>query len=372
MHEKLKFSFGHIIAFLALLAVGYVIFMSVTYYTKGSYLLAGAVALGIMALMLLLLFRLQLLKGVNSNFEKKIVHERITLVLFTLVCIASFVVFSHFWTVESKKDEVAGKFNQAMVVSQQLFDDYDIYATNRIESYSQLLADSQTPAANNNAKNSNKAKNSTVTASQKADSLTRSLLVKGLELQLRPQQYKDLQFKAEKWIDKAQSNFSIWNVFLLSNIDNIGASMNNWNEMMGELSTHKMNAEHDTVFLFNRSEVIAQSVQELELIKEICAQTSFPTKKAWLAGLVFLLLYLPRIIQARSSRSIIVNVWGKRKRIGGQDIKTDTNASKTKDRSGTLNDNEQQAKPTKKRAGQLDDNNGNSSQSKRGGISLDV
>lgn len=371
MHEKLKFSFGHIIAFLALMALGYVIFMSVTYYTKGSYLLAGAVTLGIMALMLLLLFRLQLLKGVNSNFEKKIVHERITLVLFTLVCIASFVVFSHFWTVESKKDEVAGKFNQAMVVSQQLFDDYDIYVTNRIESYSLLLTDNQTPVANNNnAKHSNKAKNKVVATSQKADSLTRSLLVKGLELQLRPQQYKDLQYKAEKWINKAQSNFSIWNVFLLGNINNIGASMNNWNEMMGELSTHKMNAEHDTVLTFNHNEVVVQSVQELELIKEICVQTSSPKKKAWLAGLVFLLLYLPWIIQARSPKSM-VNIC-KRKIPGGLKLDKETQDIKPKKRGGTLNDNYQQVKPKTKKGSQLDDNNGNSSQSKRGGISLDI
>ncbi|MBP5547859.1 MAG: hypothetical protein J6X58_03070 [Bacteroidales bacterium] len=349
MHEKLKFSFGHIIAFLALLAIGYVIFMSVTYYTRGNYIIGGAIALPIMVVLLLLLFRLQLLKAVNVNFEKKIIHERITLVLFIIACCASFVVFTHFWTVKINEDEIHSRFDFAMNTSEQLFADYEHYVNNRKSIYS-----------------------STLESEENSDSLSNIVLRKGLELQLTPPRYKNLYDEATKWLTKSKKNFSVWNVFLIGNIDNICSSMESWSEMMTRLSQHKMNAESLSVQPFVKKTEIDAATEKLKETISIYSTTGFPQPMAWVSGLTFLLLFLPWLIQKRSPRSM-VTIWGKRKIKTSQQRRTqqlDTNERIAVERhANTLNDDNRHIASVH-RAQNL--NTGNSVQTGHRAMTLDI
>ena len=285
MHEKLKFSFGHVLAFLALLFIGYIIFTGVTYFTKGSYVIGGIVAGGIMAVLLLMLFRLQMLKATNQKIEKRIVHERVLVVFFILFCGLSFVAYSHFWTVKSKENQVVGYFNQSIQTSRQLFADYQTYSAERMAAYSPDSVDEQTA----------------------------QVLKEGLRLQLTPQEYTQLRGDVGSWLDKSEQSISIWNVFLAGNIDAICRSMRSWQSTLNDLTVHRMNDESSEVTPFNREKEINASVNNLLLTKQIYSTFEFPKPLAWVTGILcFAMLFLPWLIQRRSPKSL-VTLWGKRK-----------------------------------------------------------
>ena len=290
MYDKLKFSFGHIIAFLALLGITYINFTSVAYYTKGRYLVAGIVAIGIMFLLLFLLLRLQLLKGADERFERKIKHERASLVLLTLACIASFVVFSHFWTVKSREDSIKTSFVQATQTSRQLINNYEKYSNDRIDRYSTIV-------------------DSVYSGS---DSITRNVLKKGLQLQLFHPQYQTLKADISHWLDKTDSSFSVWNVFLIGNIENVTFGMLSWNSMMENMSHHNMNDEPSNQAHFSNQSELDASINKLNEVRRFYSSTSFPMPLAWISGLSFLLLYLPWLIQKRNNKSMVWII-GKRK-----------------------------------------------------------
>ena len=77
MNRKLRFSWGHIVAFLALIFIAYVVFMGATYYTVGNYY-AGLITMGCSVILIVLtILGAQVLKGVGKKFHRSIVWERI-------------------------------------------------------------------------------------------------------------------------------------------------------------------------------------------------------------------------------------------------------------------------------------------------------
>jgi hypothetical protein len=305
MHEKLKFSFGHIIAFVALIFWGYVTFCGVTYYTGGNYLIGASVSIGIALILLLLLFRLQLLKSVNEKFEKYIIHERITLIIFSLACCVSFLPFSHFWTVKSHDEEILEKFEESLQKGRQLFVDYDNYSMKRINAL-EVGVDNVDMYGTDD------------------ELVSYYAMLKGIRLQLLPEKYKNLKTEALEWITQSEKAISIWNVFLMGNVNVINNSLHDWHNEMSDMSTHITDIEHKYIgkgadsisttlpSTFDCTEIVRLSINNLDAVVPLYTTAGFPTVMAWLTGIiVFFMLYLPWIIQARSPKSM-VTLWGKR------------------------------------------------------------
>ena len=77
MNEKLQFSWGHIIAFLALIAVSYISFVGFTYLTNGNFTFA-LVGMGITDIVFILFFiGAQQMKASGVKMKSKIIWERI-------------------------------------------------------------------------------------------------------------------------------------------------------------------------------------------------------------------------------------------------------------------------------------------------------
>ena len=258
-------------------------------------MIGGIVAISTMLLLLILLFRLQLLKAANQNINKMVVHERVLLVVFTLVCGLSFVVYSHFWTVKSKEDQITGDFAQSMQTSRQLFNDYETYAAERMKAY----------------------------CPETEDARSSEILKEGLRLQLLPPQYSELKSDVGKWLDKSEQSINIWNVFLAGDINAICNSMLSWHYTLNNLTLHTMNDELPEVKPFSREEQINNSVAQMMHAKSLYTTMGFPRPIAWITGLLcFAMLYLPWLIQRRSPKSM-VTIWGKKK-IQYDSSRTDT------------------------------------------------
>ena len=133
MNRKLRFSWGHIVAFLALIFIAYVVFMGATYYTVGNYC-AGLFTMGCCVLLIVLtVLGAQVLKGVDKKFHRSIIWERILVACSPFIIIIVGVPFSHFWTVQSSEDEIIQQFDKSIKASLGIFSDYDSYSDSRIE-----------------------------------------------------------------------------------------------------------------------------------------------------------------------------------------------------------------------------------------------
>lgn len=290
MHEKLKFSFGHIIAFVVLIFWGYVTFVGVTYYEGGNYLHGGIVAAGISILLLLLLFRLQLLKSVNQQFEKYIKHERAALLVFTLVCCVAFVPYSHFWTVKSHEDDILNSFEQSLQISRKLFSEYDLYSTERI-AFVEGKTDSLDLYSDDDV------------------FIRHHAMLRGLRLQLQPEKFVNLERESLEWVEQSEKTISIWNVFLMGNIDVISNSLRMWHGVMNELSEYVTDEERKytgSVQHYDRLNLVNESSAALNSVIPLYTTAEFPKPMAWITGFIAIfLLYLPWIIQRRSPKSLV-------------------------------------------------------------------
>ena len=99
INETLKFSWGHIIAFIALIFISYVSFMGITYLTDGDFLYAGLGVLIINLVLIIFFIIPQILKGTDEKFSRKIIFERILFFSAPVFFIAVMVPYAHFWTV---------------------------------------------------------------------------------------------------------------------------------------------------------------------------------------------------------------------------------------------------------------------------------
>ena len=72
MGERLKFSFGHVVAFISLMFIGYVTFMGAIYFSKADFEWALVAVLVEMFGLFSLLMLLQKMKTVKHNFKRNI------------------------------------------------------------------------------------------------------------------------------------------------------------------------------------------------------------------------------------------------------------------------------------------------------------
>ena len=100
-NKTLKFSWGHIIAFVAIIFLSYVMYMG-AFYSNGGDFMQAAIVVAVLDFFLLLTFiGAQVLKGSDTHFQRSLVIERILIVLCPFAFVAAMVSYNHFWNVLS-------------------------------------------------------------------------------------------------------------------------------------------------------------------------------------------------------------------------------------------------------------------------------
>ena len=139
LNRRLKFSWSHIIAFVALIAVSYFTFMGAAYYTGGNFIVA-ATALAIVDFVLILVFiGAQQLKGSGVKMRRKIIWERILVISSPFIFFAAMTFGMYFWNIHGSQHGIIGEFNSALSNAGGMFNDYENYADRRIEQYESRL-----------------------------------------------------------------------------------------------------------------------------------------------------------------------------------------------------------------------------------------
>ena len=210
------------------------------------------------------------------------------------------IPYNHYWNVYSERSHIEEMFSTSIEKSKTMFTDYNSYANNRINNYSQHLK----TIMDNKSTNPIQYKNAGFSGD--SDALQIENYIHTLQLQLLSQNTDSLQTLALKWIESANQGASVWNAFLIGNIDKISDAIKSWNSTLIQVSEFKMSNEPDNIQPFSSEQnSYNQAIQGLQDLKNIYRNTqgvAFNT--IWSGILLFFMLLFPYFLQKRNTRAI--------------------------------------------------------------------
>lgn len=300
-----KFSWGHIVAFVALIFMSYVMYMGAFYSNGGNFLKAAAVVVGIDVLILGVFIGAQLFKGTDGKFDRCIILERILICLCPAVFVLAMMSYNHFWGVYSQRQEIETRFNEAIAQSGSMFDEYDKYVEERLGNYQERL-------------------NRLRSAGVITDSQQRNYYLT-LQLQLRNKDQQQMEEKALKWIGKANTGASVWNAFLIGNLNQIRSAVKGWEETLDQYSRPVLSNEtsesevapgpdpapkertgqQQEVLSFSQVRS-AKGLREnlfVELQKRYSEGKGLQVNTIWTGLILFAMLLFPYMLQKRNTRA---------------------------------------------------------------------
>ena len=280
INEKLKFSWGHIIAFVAMIVISYFSFLGLTYLTDGNFIFTGIGVVIVDVIIAAAFIGAQVLKGTDHKFKKRVVIERTLVALAPLVLIAMMYPACHFWKVYEHRTQIEDKFYSSVTSIKDMFSSYEAYAEERCNSYAQTV---------------NRGRGT---------KLNKQDRILALSLQLKDENYTNLRDEAIGWIEKAEGA-TVWNVFLIANIKTIKKAIVTWNEQLVSFSEKRMSNEPETVSNFDSdSASLNQIISNLDGIKNEYSIKGAPTLNAIIMLLLcYLFLMIPYVIQQRNTKS---------------------------------------------------------------------
>lgn len=303
MNEQLKFSWGHIIAFLALIVLSYITFVGVTYMTDGDFIKASITMVVIDIVLFVFFIGAQMMKATTKKFAKRIWVERIFIFGSPIVFLLCMLPFFHFGTVQSQDKEIVGHFTDAITASKQMFSDYDSYSKERIANYEHML---------DRVIKNQRIQPKIFTScgfTKGSEQIQKGNMVKALRLQLISENYDSLKTEATKWIESSSNGASTWNVFLLGNTKEIKKAIHELNIQLADFSSHKMNNEefngYNQVNTFSEVSGSLASVDAgLDGLTGKFTGTGFPPIGSILGSIVlYFALLFPYFLQDRHTKS---------------------------------------------------------------------
>lgn len=282
MGDRLTFSFGHIIAFVSLMFIGYVTFMSAIYFTGADFGIALICVLLEMLVFGGMLMLIQKMKTVQNKFKRNIWIERLLLLVFVVMSYVAYWGFAKFWSVQAQEELVSSRFVAATEVADTLFNRYDEYCNIRQTCYSKNMQ------------------------SMYLGIPDRGLIVEindtALAIKLRPESYYVLRKEANKWILRSSQGVSVWNVFMLGNARKLRSALLAWHASLQKLAGGTLKDETYTLNFDEEAacyKIINTRIDQLEEVFH--AEDLSPI--SFIAIPLFLLLLLPYFIQIRYYRS---------------------------------------------------------------------
>lgn len=334
MYRNLKFSWAHILLFLAIIFIGYVTYVGLTYKLDKGLTEPLWYTIGIVILQTFWFFGVQQLKGVDNNFKfsRCILWERILLFSSPIVFILCLEPFNHAWNVASHRDEIEVKFREAITSSTNMFDEYTKYSSKRIANYHNFLQRVK------DCKDIQPSVYQRIGFDGKNDERKINSEVATLKRQLT-ENYDSLQTEAASWINRADQNASVWNVFLVGNIKEIKNAITDWNKQLHDFSSVILSTENNNngnkVLPFDYdSNEINSTLNNLDSLSDIYTADDELSYTAILLGFIlYLMMILPYFVQKPNGVSTYT-LFGRR--WVGNDINQSKNHSTKKPEIGPI------------------------------------
>jgi hypothetical protein len=302
-NETLKFSWGHIIAFVALIFISYVTYMGDFYSNGGNFKLSAIKVFAIDIAIILTFIGAQIYKGTDERFDRSIVIERILICFCPIAFLWAMIPYNHFWSVFAERGLIEPKFTSAIEKSRQMFVDYDQYSKERIATYSDYL----TSLISNKETNRDAYLKAGFGTSN--DELVKGNYETTLKLQLLSQNTDSLRNLALDWINDANQGASVWNAFLVGNLNMISDAIEGWNQKLYEVSIPVLsNERNDSIYTVKpfdqeRSSFKAANA-ELISLRNLFKNSNGINLNTIITGIMlFLMLLFPYFLQKRNTRA---------------------------------------------------------------------
>lgn len=283
MNTKAKFSWGHIIAFVALILISYGTFMGAAYSANGRLWIAGVFVVVIDILLLFFSLTPQFLKGVSKKDAPRMrpiedILFYVSPVVFVVALMLPFSPFAHFTNVLQHKKSVETNFNTAITSADKIFEDYKSYADARIEAH-----------------------NATFSDTTHFDKLAVKSYQDALQLLLVPNSYEQLRKDAQEWMETSCKDATIWNVFTVGNINEIESAVNGWHDFLAHCSQKSLSTESNPKSFDTDNTAMQNSTASISEIKNVFKDRSFSIIAIFACILFYAMMMLPYFLQERDS-----------------------------------------------------------------------
>ena len=98
-HRQKVSALGHVVALVAILFLCYISFVGMVYMMGGSMVTSAMIASAMAVVLFILVVSAQKLKATSSMFGMKVKAERMVVLLLLLACGATWLPFSHFFSI---------------------------------------------------------------------------------------------------------------------------------------------------------------------------------------------------------------------------------------------------------------------------------
>ncbi len=139
MNNKSTFPLGIVILIILCLIFAFICFLGYNFATNGDTV--KSILFGVLWAVVLTAFILVaiLLKHTRNNFKTKFIIELVCIALFCITAVLAVKPFSHFFAVTEHKDDIHTNVKTMVDESNRLYNDYEVYANNRINMYRKQL-----------------------------------------------------------------------------------------------------------------------------------------------------------------------------------------------------------------------------------------
>lgn len=302
MNKKLKFSWGHIIAFLALIFISYVAFMGDFYKNGGDFKGSLIKVLIILTALLVTFIGAQIIKGTDVKFKRSIIIERFLICLTPIAFIVAIIPINHFWTIYNQKDQIEELFNNSISNSKEMLLNYDTYTEKRLSNYSKMLDDILLNKSTDRESYTKSGFNGV------NDDIRKENYITTLQLQLLSQNSENLKTAATNWINEANQGASVWNAFLIGNIQQISEAITNWNATLVDyskpiLSNETLRSNEVAPFDSDKSS-LELSTASLKSLTDIYKKSDgIGLMTIVLSPILFMMLLFPYFLQKRNTKA---------------------------------------------------------------------
>jgi hypothetical protein len=264
-----KFSLADLFNVLATVGFGFFCFLGLNFLSLGKTVPSVAWATVLALILGGLALGAKLLKRTSRNFKACIIWEWVLLFLFTVVAFDAIIPFSHYFVVSEQKHEIQQKVSDCIKQSEDLFDDYQTYAENRINSYERELNNAILKGDNGQYFYPNRYERFQFQKGGNDNEQLRNK-VKDLHNGLfeNPSSFQAERNKNTAWLEKAEKIMDIWSpISVVDVVSTIAGNLAQWHSNLNERSKFRLkgkdgNVIEEDVEDFNEQELCADDMKK--------------------------------------------------------------------------------------------------------------
>ena len=288
--KKQNFTVANVASLIAGAIFGFLCFLSFHFLWQGAIFYSILSAIGICLFLWILVFILKKIKLVKRNFQANAVFEIGLLSTYIIVAFVSFSYFTHFFTVNDRRDAIRTKIVADIDNTKKMFDEYKVYAEKRIKLYEDQL----NTAITGQILNQKAYHEAGFLDNGEGNDTQKERFMFMFKNDLLPTQYDSIKVYANKWLEDQKTIVKGIPIGLSDVIQTIETESNIWLNQIKQYSNKAKKAENG-----NFEYKISFASVEKEL-----TQKSSPTLISFISALLLhLLLILPYVVQSRDDRS---------------------------------------------------------------------